>query len=226
LQVEVGGAGGRWGAKAAKKQVGQSRLQVSAVTVLGRDGQKAAKKGDDPGQLSSGRCKWRSKVRLGRAQSGGGGSSQKNASGGWRCSQSQRSQKAEPVACGGRRCRWQVGAQIMWQLERRSSEEGYPSCGGAGGRPSGSFGVLRSPGGSLWGPLGVPSGLLSGAVGPVGISLASLWGRLGVGLGSLWDTSGVPLVALGSLGLPEAARGCPKMLKTRKHTFLCVFAHV
>ena len=80
LQVEVGGAGGRWSAKAAKKQVGQSRLQVSAVTVLGRDRKTAAKKGDDPGQLSSGRCKWRLKVRLVRAQSGGGrGSRKKNA---------------------------------------------------------------------------------------------------------------------------------------------------
>jgi hypothetical protein len=81
LQVEVGGAGGRWSAKAAKKQVGQSRLQVSAVTVLGRDRKTAAKKGDDPGQLSSGRCEWRLEVRLVRAQSGGGGSSpqKKNA---------------------------------------------------------------------------------------------------------------------------------------------------
>ena len=80
LQVEVGGAGGRWSAKAAKQHVGQSRLQVSAVTVLGRDRKAAAKKGDDPGQLSSGRCKWRLEVRLVRAQSGGGGSSQqKNA---------------------------------------------------------------------------------------------------------------------------------------------------
>ena len=70
--MEVGGAGGRWNANAAKKQVGQSRLQVSAVMVLGGGRKTAAKKGDDPGQLSSGRCKWRSKVRLGRTQSGGG----------------------------------------------------------------------------------------------------------------------------------------------------------
>jgi hypothetical protein len=95
--VEVGGAGCRWSAGAAKKQVGQSLLQVTAVTVLGRDRKMVAVAG---------------------------------ASGGWRCSQSQRSQEAEPVAGGGRRCRW--------QLERRSGEEaGGPeavagfSCDGA-----------------------------------------------------------------------------------------------
>jgi hypothetical protein len=77
LQVEVGGTGGRWSAKAAKKQVGQSQLQVTAVTVPGRDRKTVAKKGDDPGQMSSGRCKWRLEVRLVGAQSGGGGSSQK-----------------------------------------------------------------------------------------------------------------------------------------------------
>jgi hypothetical protein len=77
LQVEVGGTGGRWSAKAAKKQVGQSQLQVTAVTVPGRDRKTVAKKGDDPGQMSSGRCKWRLEVWLVEAQSGGGGSSQK-----------------------------------------------------------------------------------------------------------------------------------------------------
>ena len=62
---------------AAKKQVEQSRLHVSAVTVPSRDRTNVAKKGDDPGQLNSGRCKWRLEVRLVRAQSGGGRSSQK-----------------------------------------------------------------------------------------------------------------------------------------------------
>ena len=55
----------------AKKQVEQSLLHVSAVTVPGRDKTNVAKKGDDPGQLNSGRCKWRLEVRLVRAQSGG-----------------------------------------------------------------------------------------------------------------------------------------------------------
>ena len=54
-------------------------MQVSAVTVLGGDRRTAAKKGDDPGQLSSGRCKWRLEVRLVRAQSGGGRGSQKRS---------------------------------------------------------------------------------------------------------------------------------------------------
>ena len=44
--------------------------------------------------------------------------------------------------------------------------------------------------------------------------------------GSLWGTSGVSLVALGPLGLPGAARGHPKTLKSKKHMFLCVFVHV
>ena len=55
-------------------------MHVSAVTVPGRDRTNVAKKGDEPGQLNSGRCKWRLEVRLVRAQSGGGRSSQqKNA---------------------------------------------------------------------------------------------------------------------------------------------------
>jgi hypothetical protein len=85
LQVEVGGTGGRWSAKAAKKQVGQRRLQVTAVTVPGRDRKTIAKKGDDPGQMSSGRCKWRLEVQPVGTQSGG-----------------------RAVAGGGRRCKWQL----------------------------------------------------------------------------------------------------------------------
>ena len=54
-------------------------MHVSAVTVPGRDRTSVAKKGDDPGQLNSGRCKWRLEVRLVPAQSEGGKSSQKNA---------------------------------------------------------------------------------------------------------------------------------------------------
>ena len=57
LQVEVGDAGGSWSEETAKKQVGQSPLQVSAVTVPGRDRKTVAKKGDDPEQMSSGWCK-------------------------------------------------------------------------------------------------------------------------------------------------------------------------
>ena len=57
----------------AKKQVEQSRLHVSAVTVPGRDKTDVAKKEDDPGQMSSGRCKWRLQVQVVAAQSGGGG---------------------------------------------------------------------------------------------------------------------------------------------------------
>ena len=92
----------------------------------------------------------------------------------------------------------------------------------------------------FWGPFGVPLGTFGVPFVSFGVSLGSpwsalgppfgrcgsLWHPLGVALGSLWGTSGVSLVALGSLGLPGAARGCPKMLKTRKHTFLRVFANV
>jgi hypothetical protein len=73
LQVEVGGASGSWSAEAAKKQVEQSRLQVSAVTVPGRDRKNVAKKENDPVQMSSGSCKWRLEAQVVGAQSGGGG---------------------------------------------------------------------------------------------------------------------------------------------------------
>ena len=90
------------------------------------------------------------------------------------------------------------------------------------GVPLGTFGVPLCLSGSLWVPLGSPWSALGPSFGRCG----SLWHPLGVALGSLWGTSGVSLVALGSLGLPEAAGGYPKCLKTKNHTFLCVFAHV
>ena len=90
------------------------------------------------------------------------------------------------------------------------------------GVPLGTFGVPLCLSESLWVPLGSPWCALGPPFGRCG----SLWHPLGVALGSLWGTSGVSLLALGSLGLPGAARGCPKMLKIRKHTFLHIFAHV
>ena len=45
------------------------------------------------------------------------------------------------------------------------------------------------------------------------VPLASLGGRLGVPLGYLWGL-------FGRFGVTWAARGCPKMLKTRKHAYL------
>ncbi len=41
-----------------------------------------------------------------------------------------------------------------------------------------------------------------------------------------WSLFGVPLGALGHLGLPWAAQVTSKMLKSRKHLFLCVFVCV
>ena len=139
LQVEVGGTGGRWSAKATKKQVGQRRLQVSAVTVPGRDRKTVAKKGDDPGQMSSGICVFSSFL-------------------GW-----------SGVVLSF--LEFSLVLSGFLELSLISCSFGDPS--GCLWVPSGSLCVLRNPFGSLWGPLGVPSGLLSGAVGPFGIPWGS-----------------------------------------------------
>ena len=52
--------------------------------------------------------------------------------------------------------------------------------------------------------------------------LGRLWLPMVPPLESLWGHFGVPLGALGQLGSPGAAVGRPKMLKSRKHMFLCV----
>jgi hypothetical protein len=69
-----------WGRHRKKALLGRAGCKYQRslqVTVPGRDRKMVAKKGDDPGQMSSGRCKWRLEVRLVGAQSGGGGSSPK-----------------------------------------------------------------------------------------------------------------------------------------------------
>jgi hypothetical protein len=112
-----------------------------------------------------------------------------------------------------------VFLSFLWSYRAFSSFLGFPVLLGT---LRGAFGYLRGPFVSFGFPLGSPWC----ALGPTFGRCGSLWHPLGVALGSLWGTSGVSLVALGSLGLPEAAGGYPKYLKTRKHTFLCVFAHV
>ena len=113
----------------------------------------------------------------------------------------------------------QVFFSFLWSHRAFSNFLGFPVRLGT---LRGAFGYLRGP----FVFFGVPLGSPGRALGPTFGRCGSLWHPLGVALGSLWVTSGVSLVALGSLGLPGTARGCPKMLKTRKHTFLCVFAHV
>ena len=113
----------------------------------------------------------------------------------------------------------QVFFSFLWSHRASSKFLGFPVLLET---LRGAFGYLRGPFVSFGVSLGSPWSALGPPFGRCG----SLWHPLGVALGSLWGTSGVSLVALGSLGLPGAARGCPKMLKTRKHTFLRVFVHV
>jgi hypothetical protein len=119
LQVEVGGTGGRWSAKAAKKQVGQSRLQVSAVTVLGRDrnmvakerddpGLAVVKKGDDAGEMSSGSCKWRSEVQV----AGGGRKQPKKKCDGLVLQNKGRQSRKAQSGGGGRQGREEQAAAV------------------------------------------------------------------------------------------------------------------
>ena len=114
---------------------------------------------------------------------------------------------------------YRVFWSFLWSYRAFSSFLGFPVLLGT---LRGAFGYLRGSFVSFGFPLGSPWC----ALGPTFGRCGSLWHPLGVAWGTLWGISGVSLVALGSLGLPGAARGCPKMLKTRKHTFLCVFAHV
>ena len=111
---------------------------------------------------------------------------------------------------------------FLWSHRAFSNFLGFPVL----------LGTLRGAFGYLWGPFvsfGVPLGAFGvplecprASFRALWVPLASLGDRLGVPLGYLWGLFG----RFGSLVLSGAARGCPKMLKIRKHMFLCVFAHV
>ena len=108
---------------------------------------------------------------------------------------------------------------FLWSHRAFSIFLGFPVLLGTLRR---AFGYLRGlfvSFGVPLGPFGVPLVCPRASFRALEVSVAFLGGRLGVPLGYLWGL-------FGRFGVTGAARGCPKMLKTRKHMFLCVFAHV